>query len=111
MSNNIVIVSLKTYQLKVIQKFTYIQKLKMKILQMLKEQNFFLFEILLIAKFVAASCPHFATSVLIQDKFCMVTFKQSAEFCKTLHDPKDTQAEDEIKREILAASATYNNYK
>lgn len=83
----------------------------MKLLQVLKEQNYFLFEILLIAKFVAAFCPSYATGVLIQDKFCMVTYQQSAEFCKTLQNAKDTHAEDDMKHEILAASATYNTYK
>lgn len=83
----------------------------MKILNVIKEQNYFLFEILLILKFVAFLGPVLATGVLVQDKICLVTYHQSAEFCKNLQNPKDTAAEENVKHQILAESAKYNNYK
>lgn len=83
----------------------------MKIIDVLKEQNYFLFEILLILKFVAFLGPLLATGILVQDKICLVTYRQSAEFCKNLQKHKNTAAEEDVKHQILAESARYNNYK
>ncbi len=76
----------------------------------LKKHNFFLFEIFLIIKIQALLAPVLSSSMLIQDKICLVQHQQSAEFCMNLQRPSRNSEEAAMQELVLADTVKFSNY-
>lgn len=80
-------------------------------LSLLKRHNFFLFELFLIFKIQAILAPAICTSMLVQDKICIVQHKQSAEFCMNLQKESENKEEAEMQVKVLSDTVKFNNYQ
>ena len=79
-------------------------------LAILKRHNFFLFEFFLIIKIQAILAPSLCTSMLIQDKICLIQHGQSAEFCMNLQKPSENREEAAMQETVLADTVQFTNY-
>ena len=77
----------------------------------LKEQNYFLLEMIVILKYVAFYAPSIATNMLVQDKICLVNYNQSFHFCQSIQKHMETTVDDKIKNQILTEASRFANYK
>lgn len=80
-------------------------------LSFLKQHNFFIFELFLIFKIQAFLAPLICTSMLIQDKICLVEHQQSADFCMNLQRESENSQEAEMQAKVLADTVKFSNYK
>lgn len=83
----------------------------MNVLQMLKQQNYFLFEFFLFAKLAAQYVSNIAISMLIQDKICMVNYGQDMHFCQHIQEMNSTEAIQKMRDDILGETTQFVGYK
>lgn len=83
----------------------------MKILHMLNEQNYFLFEFFLFFKLSAMFMSNIAINMLFQDKVCLVDYGQDVYFCQNIQDMNATETMEHTRDQILGVTTRLVGYK
>lgn len=77
---------------------------------LLKRHNYLLFELFIFFRGLSFAISSIATSLLLQDKICLLNYHQNASFCDTIQKLEANSEATEMKDHILAESAQFSNY-
>lgn len=81
-----------------------------KIRSSFRESNYFLLELFVFLRITALYTSVIAQNYLLQDKLCLITYNQTAEFCQNIEEKQTTDALESVKNDVLADTAQYSNY-
>lgn len=76
----------------------------------IKREKYFLFELYTIVRMVGVSIGLFASSLLVQDKFCAVVYGQSRMFCQNISEEMVSAEDDQIKNDVFSHTIMFTNY-